>query len=203
MTSDDALAWLLPRNVVPVRLLRSGSSAAALAPLGQALRPTWADQLVASDLPLGPADRAAILRADVPTGAVVCRQAALWVHAGAAPPTVLDVVLPSRHRDVGRVCVHGDLLARPDVVRRGGVAVTALGRTALDLARWSDERGVGEGLRLLVAAGLTRADVDGALTRARRAPRIARARRLLARVLPRDGDVTGLPAPDTAPEPAG
>ncbi len=124
-------------------------------------------------------DRAAALRAEVPVGAVVARRAALWVHTGCATASVLDVVLPERHRSCGRLVVHGDRLAAQDVLLIGGLRVTAVARTAVDLARWEDPEQVRRWFPRLVEAGLTEVALAGAMERAARIAQVSRARRVL------------------------
>lgn len=87
-------------------------------------------------VPETPALRAAALAPLVPARCALAREAAVWVHLGGPPPDRAHVVACRRDRRPepapGRVPVSADLSDR-DVVRLGGVRVTTLRRTAVDL----------------------------------------------------------------------
>lgn len=99
-----------------------------------------------------PAARAALLGR---AGAVLCLHGAAWVHAGAhgpdVPPPPEHAPLPGRRRDA----LPRQLRLRPaDVARLGAVAVTAPERTALDLARLTDEAEAVRWIAPMVRAGI-------------------------------------------------
>jgi hypothetical protein len=101
---------------------------------------------------------------------------ALWVHAGGTAPTVLEVALPPGRGvgGTGRVVATELRLDPQDRVDLGGVAVTSLVRTAVDLARSLPPA---EALPLLrTAAGATGLDAADAL---RRAEQLSRSRGLV------------------------
>lgn len=87
-------------------------------------------------VPETPALRAAALAPLVPTRCALAREAAVWVHLGGPPPARAHVVACRRDRRPepapGRVTVSAALTDR-DVVRLGGIQVTTLRRTAVDL----------------------------------------------------------------------
>lgn len=102
-------------------------------------RPVWGDLTVPSDVPVGPRLRAAAFRGLVPARAVVGRRSAVWVHTGEHSPRRVDVLVPPRSRRPDphpcRTTYECALPAR-DVVDLGGVRVTTVQRTGLDVARW-------------------------------------------------------------------
>ncbi len=85
--------------------------------------------------------RAAALADRVPRRAALARAAAVWVHLGGASPAVVDVMWPDRLRP-------------RDVHRIGGVRVTGLHRTALDVLAHDPPDVARPLLRRLVAAGV-------------------------------------------------
>lgn len=89
-----------------------------------------------------PALRAAALADRVPRRAVLARAAAVWVHLGGAPPARVDVAWSDRLRP-------------RDVQRIGGLRVTALHRTALDVLAHEPPDVAGPLLHRLVAAGVS------------------------------------------------
>ncbi len=102
------------------------------------LVPVWGDVAVPAGRPAGPDVRALAVRCLVPPRAVLGRAAAVWVHAGGPQPARFAVLVapkvrrPSPHP--ARV-PHECPLPAGDVVRLGDVAVTTVGRTAVDVAR--------------------------------------------------------------------
>ncbi|MGW6130609.1 hypothetical protein ACWFNE_11340 [Cellulomonas sp. NPDC055163] len=102
-------------------------------------RPVWGDLTVPSDVPVGPHLRAAAFRGLVPARAVVGRRSAVWVHTGEHAPRRVDVLVPPRSR---RPDPHPSrttyecALPVQDVLDLGGVRVTTVQRTGLDVARW-------------------------------------------------------------------
>ena len=108
-----------------------------------ALRLVWGDVAVAAGVELTPALRARAIAELVPARAVVGRCSALWVHAGAPQPDRVEVLVGRRSRRTAphprRVSAEADL-APQDVVRVGGIRVTSVHRTGIDLARWLPTR---------------------------------------------------------------
>jgi hypothetical protein len=102
-------------------------------------RPVWGELTVPSDVPVGPTLRAAAFRGLVPARAAVGRRSAVWVHTGEHAPRRVDVLVPPRSRrpdpHPSRTTYECALPAR-DVVDLGGVRVTTVQRTGLDVARW-------------------------------------------------------------------
>ncbi|ACQ80255.1 hypothetical protein Bcav_2000 [Beutenbergia cavernae DSM 12333] len=174
------LAWLRPRRLTPITLVHGR---AALGPHRDGLVEALVGSgFAATDLPIGPADRARCLAGLVPPGGVLVRRCAAWVHTGTPRPDVVDVVLPRprRHRP-GVVRTHVAALRDDDVEVIGGSAVTTLTATLLDVLRWEDADAVVLA-RALVAAG---ADPTAAALRCEELCRhagTARARDLLAEV---------------------
>lgn len=93
----------------------------------------------------------------VPRRGVVGRLAAVWVHAGGAPPQHVTVLVRSGARrpdpHPGRTVAEADL-GNGDVVRLGAVAVTSVLRTGVDVARWVTPDRALPALRALQQAGL-------------------------------------------------
>ncbi|TCL83858.1 MULTISPECIES: type IV toxin-antitoxin system AbiEi family antitoxin [unclassified Rathayibacter] len=93
-----------------------------------------------ADLPVGPAERGAALRAVVPAKAVADRLSAAWVHGTMpAAPAVHSASIDRRNRlhppMLARVRFHEVRLTDEDVVLLGGCSVTTPERTLIDLAR--------------------------------------------------------------------
>lgn len=147
------------------------------------------DAAVVAGTPTGPATRAGLLRARVPSGAVVAARTAAWVHAGPAADDGGRLDLTYRaggHRPAvwGQgLCWQSPLLA-DDVVDLAGVRVTDPVRTAVDLALHvvpADDaaRRVGTLVRV---CGIELADVGRRLERRVRAVGRPRARDVLRAV---------------------
>ncbi len=102
-------------------------------------RRVWGDLAVPADVDVGPRLRAAAFRGLVPERAVVGRRSAAWVHTGEHAPRRVDALVPPRSRrpdpHPSRTTYECALPAR-DVVDLGGVRVTTVQRTGLDVARW-------------------------------------------------------------------
>lgn len=116
-------------------------------------RVVWGDLTVPADVPLSSSLRAAAFRTLVPARAVVGRAAAVWVHTGAHPPRRVDVLVPPRSRRPDphpRRSTHECALPDADVLDLGGIRVTTVQRTGLDVARWCPPA---QALPLLVALG--------------------------------------------------
>lgn len=100
-------------------------------------RPLRPGVLLRADLEPEPRTRAESWRRLVPVRGAVALRSAVWVHAGGPPPERLDLVVPSGSRrpdpDVRRRCFEAPLAPR-DLHQLGGVAVTSLVRTGLDVA---------------------------------------------------------------------
>jgi hypothetical protein len=138
----SALDWLRPRPVsVPdgVHPEDVGATAWQVLLREGALRPVWGAVATPADRSPTPAVRAAALRPLVPPRAVIGRAAAVWVHTGGPMPDRFDVLVPPRARRPSPHPLripHESPLAAADVHRFGEVRVTAVLRTALDVARW-------------------------------------------------------------------
>jgi hypothetical protein len=126
--------------------------------------------------------RAAALADRVPRRAALARLAAVWVHLGGPPPVRVDVLWSDRLRP-------------RDVERIGGVRVTALHRTALDVLAHEPPEVARPQLHRLVAAGVSpeRLRVELAAAAGRRGVRGAT--RLLA-------ELRGLSPRPAAPPPS-
>ncbi|NIZ89821.1 type IV toxin-antitoxin system AbiEi family antitoxin [Kineococcus rubinsiae] len=115
------------------------------------LRRVVGDVVVAADVELGPAGRAAALALLMPPGAVALGATAAWVHAGALAgvPAVLEVAVeaPAVRRLQRDGCgagvpVRATRAVPPagDLVDVGPLRVTSPARTLLDVARASPQR---------------------------------------------------------------
>jgi hypothetical protein len=137
-----------------------------------------------------PVARAAAVALVLPDRAAICRGVAAWVHGvDARPPwqrsepLVLECVVPrgTEPPDLPGVVAHVDRLDHHDVARVGGVPVTTVERTALDLARTGPPHMALAALDALAHAGLV--DVGrlaGRLDEWRGQRGVAQARRLVA-----------------------
>ena len=180
MPRPDALEWLALREPQPVRELVDPPRGLRGLHLDGVAVEVWPGLLRAVDLGVSPSDRARAVRGDVPSGAVLARRSALWVHTGAFRPAELDVVAPGRRGSTPRARVHSELLGPADVMGLGGVAVTSLERTAVDVARWGPPDAVASWLAVLAQAGLRAEVVAETLEAASGRPGVVRARALLA-----------------------
>lgn len=121
------------------------------------LVPLWRDTARVAGVPEDAAVRAAAFAALVPRRAAVGRLAAAWVHAGGVPPARVTVLVrsgarrPAPHPD--RATAEADL-ADADLQDLGGVLVTTVTATAVDVARWVPAPTAVPVLRALLACGL-------------------------------------------------
>lgn len=131
-------------------------------------RSVWGDLTVPSDVPVDRRLRAAAFRGLVPGRAVVGRRSAVWVHTGEHPPRRVDVLVPPRSR---RPDPHPSrttyecALPAGDVVDLGGLRVTTVQRTGLDVARWCTAADARDLLASLLRAGFDVASAREELTR--------------------------------------
>ena len=155
------LGWLFPPHTpLPSELWREELGSAGWHALLRdgVSRHVWGDLAVPADRPSTATERAEALRPQVPTRAVVGRMTAAWVHTGGAPPTVIDLLVPSGRRrlapDPDRRTHESELPAR-ELVHLGGIRLTSVPRTGIDLARWELGRGSPaiEALDALVSLG--------------------------------------------------
>lgn len=158
--------------------------------------PFWGGTALPADVPATPALRAQALANGLPHDVVLGRQSAVWVHTGSHRPRVVAVLVhPGRHRGLGpRLAVHEATVDPRDVTVVGGVAVTSVLRTAIDVARWTEGPVRDDMLDTLVhAAGLDVGEAVARLgvvrghrhtVRARAALRAARARATAGRFSP-------------------
>lgn len=152
-TARDTTALDVPALDVPALDVIAHDDAALDGPsLGDAAA---AD--AAPDVPVHPAVRAAAFAALVPARGAVGREAAAWVHAGGPPPGRVTVLVRSGARrpdpHPGRTTAEADL-TDTDVVDVGGVRVTTVLRTAVDVARWLPTEDALRVLRRLRPVGL-------------------------------------------------
>jgi hypothetical protein len=151
-----------------------------------ALRVVVDDAAVPARTPVTPQTRAAVLGPRVPARAVVTGPTAAWVYCGGAVPERLHLAHRSgTHRP--EVWAFATVWSGPglvaDSVRLGGVLVTTLERTALELAlRLPPEHALGL-LRRLQTAGADLAATRRALERRTRVPGRPRARLVLAEAM--------------------
>ncbi|MBO0922774.1 hypothetical protein J1G42_18300 [Cellulomonas sp. zg-ZUI222] len=129
-----------------------------------------------------PAVRAAAFAALVPQRGTVGREAAAWVHAGGSPPGRVTVLVRSGARrpdpHPSRTTAEADL-TEADVVDLGGVRVTTVLRTAVDVARWLPTEDALRVLRRLPPVGLDPADALRRLEQHAGGRGVRRARRTL------------------------
>lgn len=120
------------------------------------VRPTWGGVAVRADLPPVPALRAACVSHLLPSHGVVGRRTAAWVHTGRSRPHRADVLVPAGRRrpdaHPARTCAEA-AFGPGDVVDAGGVPVTSVQRTGLDLARWLPADAAAEAVAALVPCG--------------------------------------------------
>lgn len=102
------------------------------------VRIVWGEVAIAADLADTPDLRAAALAPLVPARGVLGRRTAAWVHTGWAPPTRVEVLVPTGGRRTDphpeRIAAEA-VLAPSDVVRVGGLRATSVLRTGIDVAR--------------------------------------------------------------------
>ncbi|MBO0900396.1 hypothetical protein J1G43_10515 [Cellulomonas sp. zg-ZUI22] len=134
------------------------------------------------DHAVDPAVRAAAFAALVPQRGTVGREAAAWVHAGGSPPDRVTVLVRSGARrpdpHPSRTTAEADL-TEADVVDLGGVRVTTVLRTAVDVARWLPTEDALRVLRRLPPVGLDPADALRRLEQHAGGRGVRRARRTL------------------------
>jgi len=125
------------------------------------LVPLWRDTSRVAGTVEDPAVRAGALATVVPRRGAVGRLSAAWVHVGGPPPRRVTVLVrsgarrPDPHPD--RAVAEADL-TDDDVQQLGGVPVTTVLSTAVDVARWVPADRAVPVLRALVRAGLDPAD---------------------------------------------
>lgn len=149
----------LPLEIVPAQV--GAPTCHALVRDGVTRR-VWGDLTIPSDVPVGPPLRAAAFRGLVPVRAVVGRRSAVWVHTGEHTPRRVDVLVPPRSRRPDphpSRATYECALPPQDVVDLGGVRVTTVQRTGLDVARWCAPEAALDLLASLVRVGF---DVDHA-----------------------------------------
>ncbi len=121
-----------------------------------ALAPLWGDAAFVGASEPTAADRARALAPLVPARGVVARQSAVWVHTGSHAPRRADVAIPLGAR---RPAAHPErtvteaTLDPSGIVLLGGVRVTSVQRTGIDVARWLDPVHAEPLLAALVACG--------------------------------------------------
>ncbi|MCC2323073.1 type IV toxin-antitoxin system AbiEi family antitoxin [Cellulomonas xiejunii] len=125
--------------------------------LDGALVHLWRDTARVTGTPEDRALRASAFAPLVPRRGVVGRLSAAWVHAGGTPPDRVTVLVRSGARrprpHPHRVSAEADLVDE-DLLTVGGVLVTTLTRTAVDVARWVHPHTAVPVLRALVTQGL-------------------------------------------------
>jgi len=133
--------------------------------LDGALVHLWRDTSRVTATPESRTLRARAVAPLVPRRGAVGRLSAAWVHTGGRAPDRVTVLVRSGARrpgpHPGRVSAEADL-ADDDVQSVGGVLVTTMGRTAVDVARWVPAATAVPVLRALVTHGL---DPDDTLRR--------------------------------------
>ncbi|MBO3087232.1 hypothetical protein [Cellulomonas dongxiuzhuiae] len=121
------------------------------------LAPLWGDVARVRGTPEDPAVRACAFAPLVPQRGAVGQLAAAWVHAGGTPPRRVTVLVrsgarrPDPHPD--RTTAEADLVDE-DLQTLGGVLVTTVTRTAVDVARWVPAPTAVPVLRTLLPRGL-------------------------------------------------
>jgi hypothetical protein len=123
--------------------------------------------------------------------AVASHRTAARVHDLEVPPGGPDqVTIPRIERRPHRadLSFHTSVLAPDDVVVIGGLTLTSVARTLLDLCRTEEEfRAVWAVERALALEHVTSAALEAALERSRGVPGVVRARQLIAAARPRSG----------------
>lgn len=120
------------------------------------LVPLWRDVARVATVAEDPALRALAFAELVPARAAVGRLSAAWVHTGGTPPARVTVLVrsaarrPEPHPD--RESAEADLLD-DDLRVIGGVRVTSVARTAVDVARWVPTPAAVPVLRALLPCG--------------------------------------------------
>lgn len=128
----------------------------------------WRDAAVRRGTLLTPALRAAALAGVVPARGVICRRSAAWIHLGGVAPSRVELLIapgarrPGPHPD--RVVVAASV-AKDDVQTLGGLAVTTVQRTGLDLARCCSTEAALPLLRALAPIGFDAAAAWQSLAR--------------------------------------
>lgn len=178
---STALDWLRPRRPEPVTQLTTEWARYD----GLAGR-TPGDVLVPADILAGREGRAGALAGQVPAGAALARDTAVWVHTGGAAPQRVSVVVPVHRRVRGPLRIHRQQLAPGDVEAVGGVPTTTPLRTAVDLVCFAPEAAALSGVRALLDAGLAPAELFRAVEVARAGP-VRRAQARLALLVGQDG----------------
>lgn len=183
----DALAWLAPRRLSPLRSVAADGSEQQAGRYEGLLEAVHRDHAAASDLLQGADGRAAALLVCLPTDAVVVRRTALWVHTARPPGPVVQVA-----RESGGGCwrrgmsVHVQHLCASDVDVLGAAPVTTPLRTACDLVRHETAPVAVDGLGALRDCHLVDLDeVERQLRAMVRAPGSARGATLVAQLTPR------------------
>jgi len=149
------------------------------------LVPLWRDVARVVGAPDDAVTRAAAFAALVPPRAAVGRLAAVWVHVGGEPPSRVAVLVRSGAR---RLDPHPDRstaeadLRDADVEQIGGVGVTTVARTGIDVARWVPAPAAVPALRALQRLGFTPDDARHHLDRHPGARGVRAARSTLALV---------------------
>ncbi len=140
------------------------------------------------DLLRSPSQRAHALAPRVPRSAVVCAEAALWVHAGGRVPSRLALTIPSRCGSGPDTVVFRGAVPDEDVVTIAGVRLLSPARAAVDLARTAAPARAVEALLTARCLGVGNQELHLALTHClgsacRGRPR---ARRLIDALVPRE-----------------
>ena len=102
------------------------------------VRVVWGEVAIAADLVDTPELRALAVAALVPARGVLGRRTAAWVHTGLHPPDRVEVLVRAggRRTDPHPARIAAEAVLSPvDVVRVGGLRVTSVQRTGIDVAR--------------------------------------------------------------------
>lgn len=181
---SEAISWLMPRTLEPVlhcepqELSRLGEH--GLDARGVLLATAGAAQ-VSCDLLADAAGRAAALAPLLPAGVILVRRAAVWVHTGALPTEVLDVVVPpgvlAPPRRIARR--HAHRIDQDEQVRLAGLTLTSPLRTAVDAARHLAEPQARHALLALASGGVDLKRARAQVPSVSRGHTTTRARRVL------------------------